>query len=438
MAGPSLTHNSEILNFAGLKVLALCAGLLVSPALAQSPEMVGQRYQVLFEDLPPPSAGTGARNPPSIVQRGPEDTLQVPEGFEVNLYASGLAHPRWMTLAPNGDVFLAETREGRITVLRDEDQDGIADRVETFSSGYQRPHGLAFHDGFLYVADLQAVWRVPYVNGALSARGREPITALGALGAANGHWTRNIVFDPSGDYFYVAIGSRTNVNEEPAPRGSIQRFRIDGTEQTTFAGGLRNPVGIAFFPGTSDLFTVVNERDGYGDDLVPDYFTKVEEGAFYGWPYAYLGPHPDPVFGAIRPDLVAATRAPDLLFQAHSAPVGLTFYDGDKFPEVYRNGAFVTHRGSWNSDAPTGYRVAFIPFEDGAPAGDYEVFATGFWRRGLETAEVWGRPAGLLVAADGSLLVADDTSRSIWRITYVGTGSADMENTNPESPEEGE
>lgn len=426
-------------RYALITVLLTIAGALAyplasSPAHAQSAEVPGQRYQVLFEDLPEPDPGSGARNPPTVVEREAGDVLQVPPGFEVNLFASGLAHPRWMAIAPNGDVFLAETREGRITVMRDADHDGVAELVETFAFGYQRPHGLAFHDGYLYVADLQAVWRVPYVEGALTARGREPVTELGALGTPNGHWSRNIVFDPSGEYFYVAIGSRTNINEEPVPRATVQRFRTDGTDQTTYAGGLRNPVGIAFNPGTDDLYVVVNERDGYGDELVPDYFTRVEEGAFFGWPYAYLGPHPDPVFGAIRPDLVEASQAPDILFQAHSAPVGLTFYADGNFPEAYRNGAFVAHRGSWNSGSPTGYRIAFVPFDGNAPAGGYEVFATGFWRHGTETAEVWGRPAGLVIAADGSMLIADDAGQAVWRISYVG----DVSEENLDTAAEGE
>ena len=400
----------------------LVVAIMSAPsAFAQSSTQVGQQVQLTFGQLTDPLPGSGSRNSPTVVDRAANDSLTVPDGFEVNLFASGLEHPRWMAIAPNGDVFLSETREGRITVLRDEDQDGVAEIIETFASGYNRPHGLAFLGDYLYVADLQAVWRVPYVDGALSATGREPVTELGALGTPNGHWTRNIVFSPDASQFYVAIGSRSNLNEEPVPRASVQRFNLDGSEQTTFAGGLRNPVGIAFNPGTDDLFVVVNERDGYGDEMVPDYFTQIEEGEFFGWPYAYLGPNPDPEFGEVRPDLVEQTASPDVLFQAHSAPVGLVFYDGDRFPDTYRNGAFVAHRGSWNSGVPTGYRVVFVPFEDGSPTGGYEVFADGFWRSGTDTAQVWGRPAGLTIAADGSMLIADDAGKAIWRVSYVGT-----------------
>ncbi len=399
--------------------LAMC-GPLALHARAQSADQPGDHILVQFEDLPAPAPGSGAMNPPDIVDRSAQDHLTVPPGFSVNLFADGLAHPRWMTVAPNGDVLLAETREGRITLLRDADGDGVAEQRETFASGYQRPHGMAFEGDYLYIADLQAVWRVPYQDGALSVRGREPVTPRGALGAPNGHWTRGLVFSPDGAYFYVAIGSRSNLSEEPVPRATVQRFRRDGTDQTTYTGGLRNPVGMAIYPGTDEVYVVVNERDGYGDDLVPDYLTRIQEGQFFGWPYAYLGPHADPEFGALRPDLVEATERPDVLFEAHSAPLGLVFYTRDQFPERFRGGAFVAHHGSWNRGTPQGYRVVYVPFEDTRPAGGYEVFATGFWREGVEPAQVWGRPVGLAIASDGSLLVADDAGQAVWRISYTG------------------
>ena len=403
---------------AGLLIAAflLLAGLW-SYAWADTP---GAAFHVAFEDLPSPDPGSGVYNPPRIIERGEGQGLDVPPGFEAHLFAEGLTHARWLAIAPNSDVLVSETYEGRIVLLRDEDGDGTADLHQVFASGYQRPHGLAFQNGYLYVADLMAVWRVPYEAGALSARGREPVTPRNALGAANGHWTRNLVFSADGEYFFVAIGSRSNLDEEPEPRATVQRFRADGSDQVTFAGGLRNPVGIAFYPGTDDLYVVVNERDGYGDEMVPDYFTRIEQGDFFGWPYAYLGPHPDPEFGEARPDLVAETRSPDVLFRAHSAPTGLAFYDGDQFPEPYRRGAFVSHRGSWNSASPAGYQVVFVPFEEGRPAGTYEVFASGFRTGGEDRAEVWGRPVGLAVMPDGSLLIADDTGGTIWRVAYTG------------------
>jgi len=407
--------SARIFSIAVLLSVCIAGGTWAQDALEP-----GAYVEIQFDNLPAPAPGTGVRNSPETVARSENDGLRVPPGFTANLFAEGLAHPRWMTVAPNGDVLLAETREGRITILRDEDGDGVADVIETFASGYQRPHGLAIRNGYLYVADLQAVWRVPYVVGALSARGREPVTSQGALGSASGHWTRNIAFSADGEHIYVAIGSRGNLGEEAEPRATVQRFLADGTEQITFGGGLRNPVGIAVHPRSGELYVVVNERDGYGDDLVPDYLTRVQEGEFFGWPYAYLGPHPDPEWGDVRPDLVEATLEPDVLFQAHSAPVGLLFYDADQFPARYHEGAFVSHRGSWNSSRPTGYRLVFVPFADDRPIGGYEVFADGFRRGGEERAQVWGRPTGLAVLNDGSLLVADDTGGTVWRISYTG------------------
>jgi len=202
----------------------------------------------------------------------------------------------------------------------------------------------------------------------------------------------------------------------------VQKVTADGHLQT-FAAGLRNPVGIAFYPGTNDLYVTVNERDGLGDGLVPDYFTRIRQGDFFGWPYAYIGRHPDPDYGAKRPDLVAKTKVPDVLFQSHSAPLGLVFYEGDQFPADYKGDAFVALHGSWNAAAPTGYKVVRIKFANGRPIGGYEDFLTGFWNGSTSPAQVWGRPAGLLVAKDGSLLVADDDGKTIWRVRYVGGGA---------------
>ncbi len=402
------------------KAVFLLAVLSASPVFAQSVELPGEQFHIAAEDLPAPLPGSGAFNPPDVVPRRAIDAPLVPEGFEVNLFAEGLSHPRWMLVAPNGDIILAESSEGQLTLLRDADGDGVAELVTPFARGYQRPHGMAFHGGDLYVADQQAVWRLPYQYGATEGRGRVPVTDQGALGPPNGHWTRNIVFAPNAESFFVAIGSRRNIDEEPEPRATVQRFDADGGNQITFAGGLRNPVGIAFHPDTDELYVVVNERDGYGDDLVPDFLTRVQQGEFYGWPYAYLGPHADPEFGDRRPDLVEITSTPDVLFQAHSAPIGLVFYDGPQFPETYHGDAFVAFRGSWNRGEPTGYKIVRVPFENGRPTGGYENFATGFWRAGDTQAEVFGRPTGLAIAADGSLLIADDAGRAVWRVSYVG------------------
>jgi glucose/arabinose dehydrogenase len=290
-----------------------------------------------------------------------------------------------------------------------------------FTEGFDYPHGLALHQGALYVGDRAGVWRVPYAKGLEKATTRpQRITPDGAFGGTSGHATRNIAFSPDGSKFYVSIGSAGNIGEEDAPRATIQEFAADGSKQRTFASGLRNPVGIAFAPGTNSLFTVVNERDGLGDGLVPDYLTRVQDGGFYGWPYSYIGSHPQPGYADKRPDLVKQAIVPDTLFEAHSAALGLAFYAGDKFPQKYRGGAFVGLHGSWNAGAPRGYTVAFVPFEGGKPATHYEVFMSGFWVEGDTTARVIGRPVGTAIAKDGSLLVADDVANVIWRVSYTG------------------
>jgi len=398
-------------------LLLLALDLEAQPAGAV--ERLGQHYQVSPSDLPDPYATPAVANPPEKVPRPSARALEVPEGFAVVAFATGLADARWLATAPDGDVFLAEPDPGKITLLRDEKGGGKATLVTTFAGGFDRPHGLAFHGGYLYVADIERVWRIPYRDGALKAEAApEPVTAAGALGSGFGHWTRDIAFRPDGSGFYVAIGSASNIGEDPSPRATIQEFGASGKAQRTFASGLRNPVGIAFHPATGELFAVVNERDGMGDDLVPDFLTHVERGAFYGWPYAYIGAHPQPGYGDKRPDLAAKTVVPDLLFRSHSAPLGLVFYTGGQFPERYRGDAFVALHGSWNSSEPRGYAVVHVPFEKGRPVGGYENFVTGFWIAGEKRAQVWGRPVGLAIAKDGSLLIADDVGQSIWRVSY--------------------
>jgi len=378
----------------------------------------GTRFEVRPEDLPPPYETPSARNGPRALAPPAAGLPRVPAGFAVNLFAAGLSSARNLITAPNGDLFLAESRAGRITLLRDEDGDGVADLILVFASGLQEPYGLAVRPGALYVADLRGTWRFDYEAGDKTARGQaELITPEGAFGPAGGHRTRNLAFSPDGARFYVAIGSASNIAEDPSPRASIQVFEADGSGQRSFATGLRNPVGMAIHPDSGDLYVVVNERDGLGDELVPDYLTRVEDGDFFGWPYAYIGTNPQPGFAERRPDLVARSRVPDLLFLSHSAPLGLVFYDHDAFPEAYRGNAFVALHGSWNAARPRGYVVARVPFEDGRPAGHYEAFMTGFWIAGDRQAGVWGRPAGLAVAADGSLLVADDLGNRIWRVS---------------------
>lgn len=392
---------------------------LAWPAAAEQDEP-GTVFEVSPEDMPEPYASDSVSNPSRRIARPDGARPEVPEGFRAQLFAEGLTHARWLAVAPGGDVFLAEPDGGHVTVLRDADGDGRAERRAIFADGFSRPHGMAFHDGHFYLADTEAVWRFDYEPGLLEGGEPERLTPEGALGDGSGHWTRNVVIHPDGGRMYVAIGSRGNIGEEPAPRATIREFAIGGGPGRTFASGLRNPVGIAFRPGTGELWTVVNERDGLGDGLVPDYLTRVEEGGFYGWPYAYIGANPQPNYAERRPELVDRTIVPDLLFESHSAPLGLAFYDAEAFPAEYRGDAFVALHGSWNRDDPTGYKVVHVPFADGKPEGRYVNFATGFWAHGTDTAEVWGRPVGVAVAADGSLLVADDTGQAVWRISYEG------------------
>ncbi len=399
-------------------VAAIAWALFAPPALAVD-QPPGRVIHVRVQDLPVPYATPNVANSPDRVSRPEGATLRVPKGFSVNIFAENLSHARWMAVAANGDVFLAESSAGKVTLLRDGDGDGRAELVATFAKGFSAPHGLALAHGYLYVADIRRVWRIPYRPGQRRAQGSaEPVTPRGALGAGGSHWTRNIAFGPDGKRFYVAVGSAGNIAEEPEVRASVQEFAADGSGQRTFASGLRNPVGIAFYPGTNELYVVVNERDGLGDELVPDYLTRLKRGGFYGWPYSYIGAHPQPGFADRRPDLVKRALEPGMLFRSHSAPLGLVFYDAEQFPRQYRGDAFVALHGSWNANEPRGYMVVRVPFAAGRPKGHYEIFASGFWAEGKGTAVVWGRPAGLAVAIDGSLLIADDVGDVIWRISY--------------------
>ncbi|MGB3240624.1 MAG: sorbosone dehydrogenase family protein, partial [Geitlerinemataceae cyanobacterium] len=291
------------------------------------------------------------------------------------------------------------------------------------SNGLNIPFGMAFVGEYFYVGNTAEVRRFPYGEGQLQITGSgEKITDLPG-GGYNQHWTRNVVVSPDGEKLYVSIGSRSNVDEEELPRASVQVMNLDGSNRETFAFGLRNPVGLDFHPQTGELYTTVNERDGLGDDLVPDYLTRIRQGEFYGWPYTYLtsdrlDPRRSQTGTSDRSDLAQQTRTPDVLFQSHSAALGLQFYDGTTFPQKYQNGAFVAFRGSWNRDRGTGYKVVFVPFDEtNRPRGDYEDFLTGFLLDPT-VPTVWGRPVGLLVMPDGSLLVTEESNNRIYRIQY--------------------
>lgn len=385
-----------------------------------------QAIAITIEDLPKPYATKSVSNSPNVIPVPDNPLLQVPERFKVKVFADNLKGIRWMTLTPDGDVLAVQSRRDRISLLQDRDKDGVAEVNKLFAAsenGLNQALGMTFAGNSFYVANTGNVLRFDYQPGQQQLQGRgTEITKL-TPGGYNQHWTRNIVTSPDGNKLYVSVGSKSNVDSEELPRASIQVMNLDGSERSTYAYGLRNPVGLDFHPITGELYTTVNERDLLGDDLVPDYFTKVKLGGFYGWPYAYLTPDLlDPRRlqdeRSERPDLAAQTITPDVLFQAHSAALGLQFYDGKQFPERYHNGAFVAFRGSWNRDRGTGYKIVFVPFgEDNQPLGYYEDFLTGFLVN-PDGPDAWARPVGLLVLPDGSLLLAEDGNGRIYHISY--------------------
>lgn len=387
-----------------------------------------QPIRILPDNLPQPFATDSASKPPQVIPPPQSPVLRVPAGFVVNVFADNLDAPRWLALTPTGDVLVTETRQNRIRLLRDANGDGVAEVRQNFAlpeNGLNIPFGMAFGGGYFFLGNTAEVRRFPYTKGQEKLTGTGEKIADLPGGGYNQHWTRNVVMSPDGKKLYVSVGSQSNADAEPLPRASVQVMNLDGKNQQTFASGLRNPVGLDFHPSSGQLYTTVNERDGLGDDLVPDYLTRIRQGQFYGWPYAYFKPNlldPRRVQNgrSERPDLAAKTLTPDVLFAAHSAALGLQFYDGKTFPKKYRNGAFVAFRGSWNRNAGTGYKLVFVPFNaKWRPEGYYEDFLTGFLTdpSGPKT---WGRPVGLLVLPDGSLLFTEEANNRIYRIQYRG------------------
>jgi len=413
-------------RFSKISLGAVGALTFAAAAYAQSADLAkreqtpGTVIEISAKMLAAPNATPSRANAPNTIDRG-TNMPTVPAGFRVNVFAEGLTHARNMIVLENGDVLLAEQRPGKITLLRDANGDGVAEMKQAFAEGFNIVYGMAQAKDALYVADAQGIWRIAYTAGDAKARApQQRISADGAFGGGGGHVTRNLALSADGTKIYAAVGSRGNIAEEEEQRATIQEFTLEGgkaIKQRTFASGLRNAVGTAFYPGTNALYTVVNERDGLGDELVPDYFTSVQDGGFYGWPYSYLGQNPQPGFADKKPDLVKKAIVPDVLFRSHSAPLGLAFYTGTTFPAEYQGGAFVALHGSWNAAQPRAYHVAFVPFKGGKPvANSYKVFASGFWT-GTDRPQVWGRPAGVAVAKDGSLLIADDGSQTVFRVS---------------------
>lgn len=357
--------------------------------------------------------------------------LKVPKGFAVNVFAQGLTNPRRLLIVPgstaaNYKVLVAESAAGRISIL-DSAGSGKADSKSTFVSGLHQPYGMAFHDNWFYVGNTNSVVRFPFTNGQTSINAN-PQTLLQL--PTGGHWTRNLLFADGGKKMYIAVGSSCNVCEDKdINRAAINEANPDGSDFKPYATGIRNPVGMALYPGTNQLWTVVNERDRLGDDIPPDYLTQVQQNAFYGWPYAYTDldrhVHPDPNFGVKNPAKVSVTTPPTFPLQAHSAPLGLAFYPlkiqkkdihEKYFPREYRGDAFVAFHGSWNRSVRTGYKIVRVHFENGKPVSVSD-FVTGFLK---SDQKVWGRPVDVAIAPDGSLLFSDDGGGKIWRVSYTG------------------
>jgi glucose/arabinose dehydrogenase len=400
-----------------------------------------------YDSLPQPYATKSVKNFSKVIGWPEDKTPIAPSGFTVTIYADSLENPRWLYVTPNGDVLVAEantkskgvkkivekisgqsksknTEESanRITILRDQNNDGTPDLRQTFLSGLNQPFGMVSIGNALYVANTDALMEFAYQPGQtqINSTGKK-ILDLPA-GGYNNHWTRNIITNAKKDKIYISVGSGSNVAEHGLDnekrRANILEVNIDGTGERIYASGLRNPVGMALAPGTQNLWAVVNERDELGDNLVPDYLVNVKEGGFYGWPYAYFGQHEDPNFKGKRLDLVKRSLTPEVDLGAHTSSLGLVFYNQKTFPIKYQGGAFIAQHGSWNRSTLSGYKVVFLPFKNGKVAGKPEDFLTGFIAN-EEKSEVYGRPAGLAVLADGSLLVADDASNTIWRIQAI-------------------
>lgn len=366
-------------------------------------------------DLPKPFATRSAGNGPDEVKR-PEGFLPtVPQGFRVNVYAEGFKTPRWLIVAPNGDLFVADSGAGHIEVLRDPKQTGGAQERETFASGLRYPFGIVFHDDYVYVGNTNEIVRFKY-DPKSSKRIGEAEHLLDV--PRGGHATRTLAITPDGKHLLIAVGSASNIDTgEPPVRAAITICDLDGKNARLYATGLRNPVGLAINPATGQVWTSVNERDELGDDLPPDYFTSVQDGGFYGWPYSYIGSNVDSRVKQEKPELVARATIPDVLLGAHVAPLQFAFYTGKQFPEAYRGGAFVAEHGSWNRAKRSGYQVAFVGFKDGKAAQDPVPFLTGFVPdagKGL----VYGRPVGVAVLPDGSLVVSDDGPGILYRVSY--------------------
>jgi len=462
MPVPDAGNRSDVIAY--LSTLVVPAGVTLSNSVVQTTpasvaadpgawqhETPGVKHLVTLADLPPPFKTASSGNNPKVVKQPADATLSVPPGFTVKLFASDLSNPRLMRVAPNGDIFIAETGARRIRVLRAADGADAPSENQIFAEGLDRPFGIAFYPPgdnpqWIYVANNNSVVRFPYHNGDLQAGGDAQVIVPRLCEGGGGHSTRDVVFSPDGRRMFISVGSGSNIAENMARKDSqdipaweaenglgaawgSETHRADilvtdpeGREPLrAFATGIRNGVGMAVNPVTGDLWVSTNERDGLGDNLVPDYITRVKEGGFYGWPWYYMGSFEDPRHAGERPDLAGKAIVPDVLLQSHSAPLEMTFYTATNgvsaFPAEYRGDAFDAFHGSWNRSLRTGYKVVRVRVNNGVPTGEYDDFLTGFV---ADNRNVWGRPVGVAVAHDGALLVTEDGNGTLWRISYAG------------------
>ena len=435
--------------------LAVGAGFWINGAGADTNVRIGQAAygdwrsdspgvirKITPNDMPPVVESLNAANPSSVVPRPHGAQLKTMVGFVVRAFASGIDGARVIRTASNGDIFVAQSRSGKVTVLRPNKEGTEPSQIDTFVGGLNRPFGIAFYPpgpnpAWVYVAETTRVVRFSYKTGDLKAS-TPPEPVITGL-PSGGHWTRDIAFSADGKTLYLSVGSSSNVGEDlsAAPdlvawekaqamgaawghetgRAMVLAFDPDGTNRRIVATGIRNCSGLAVQLSTEKVYCATNERDLLGDNLPPDYVTSIKQGAFYGWPWYYIGSHEDPRHSAERPDLASKISVPDVLLQPHSAPLALAFNTGKQFPAAWNGDAFVALHGSWNRATHTGYKIVRIPFKEGSPTGEYQDFVTGF---AVDQQSVWGRPVGVAFEADGSLLFSDDEGGIIWRVSYSG------------------
>jgi glucose/arabinose dehydrogenase len=438
--GPGSKGRVSLL-LAGVAMMGLPAGVVAAQASQEtitgkaaftdySEEHPGVTRKITVADLPQPMEDTSVDNKGSVVPRPAGAWPQAPAGFKVELYAAGFTEPRLIRTAPNGDLFLADSKAGMIRVLRGVGGDGKAQTTETFATGLDHPFGIAFYPReapqWVYVANTTSVVRFPYKAGDLKATGAAQTVVPTLPGYAQlrggGHWTRDVVFTKNGQHMLVSVGSGSNVddtdnNPKEFHRADVLEFTPEGKFVKIYASGIRNCVGEAINPTTGSLWCSTNERDKLGDNLVPDYITSVREDGFYGWPWYYIGGHQDPRHEGKHPELKGKVITPDVLLQPHFASLEMTFYDGAQFPATFQGDAFAAEHGSWNKAKRAGYEVIAVPMRDGQATGEYMDFLTGFV---TADGQVWGRPVGVTVGKDGSLFVTDDGSNSVWHVSYTG------------------